>query len=155
HLRPGLFHANAGCERHIRPKTETKIVVLGAGSGKWRPFELHHHLSGCGFQAFAGANQEWNARPSPGIDLEAHCSIGLDLGFRRSTRLAAIAAKLSSHKMGRLDGRNHAENLDLLIANGLWINRGRRLHGKEGDDLQQVILDYIADRARLLVEFSP
>ena len=44
------------------------------------------------------------------------------------------------------------QHLDLLVADGVGREVDRRLHGRERDELEQVVLDDVADRARLLVE---
>ena len=48
----------------------------------------------------------------------------------------------------RLDGM---QNLSLLVANRIRIERDRRLHGGKGDQLQNVVRDHIAQRASLVV----
>ena len=52
----------------------------------------------------------------------------------------------------RLDRQHAAEDLVLLLADGLRLQRGRRLHGHERQDLEQVRHHHVAIGAGLLVE---
>ena len=54
----------------------------------------------------------------------------------------------------RIERLDRAEHLHLLVANRLGVGADRRLHREEADDLQQVVLHDVADRARLLVELA-
>ena len=46
------------------------------------------------------------------------------------------------------------QHLDLLVAERVGLERGRRLHRDEADELQEMVLENVADRAGLLVEGS-
>ena len=47
-----------------------------------------------------------------------------------------------------------AQHLGLLVANRLGVRRRRRLHRQVADDLQQVVLDDVANDAGLVVELA-
>ena len=49
-------------------------------------------------------------------------------------------------------GRDRAQHLDLLVAQRVRLERGRRLHADEADELEEVVLQDVARRAGLLVE---
>ena len=50
------------------------------------------------------------------------------------------------------DRRDRAQDLDLLVAQRVGLERRRRLHRDEADQLEQVVLDHVARRPGLLVE---
>ena len=52
-------------------------------------------------------------------------------------------------------GRDRAQDLDLLVAERVGLERGRRLHPDEADQLEEVVLQDVARRAGLLVERAP
>ena len=52
--------------------------------------------------------------------------------------------------MGR-DGPHRAQHLHLLVAHGVGVERRRRLHGDEREQLDEVRRDHVAQRAGLLV----
>ena len=56
--------------------------------------------------------------------------------------------------MVRIERRNRAQDLGLLVADGLGVGAGWWLHGQEPNDLQQVILDHVPHDAGLFVELS-
>ena len=64
----------------------------------------------------------------------------------------AVAAELTAHEALGIERLDAPEDLHLLVADRLAIGRDRRLHGEEPHDLEHVVLDHVADRARLLVE---
>ncbi len=66
--------------------------------------------------------------------------------------LGAIADVLPAHDVARVDRQHAAEDLVLLLADRLRLERGRRLHRHEGEDLEQVRHDHVAIGAGLLVE---
>ena len=73
----------------------------------------------------------------------------------RHAGLVAVAAELAAdHVLLGLIGPNRAQHLGLLVADGLGVRRRRRLHRQVADDLQQVVLDDVADDAGLVVELA-
>jgi hypothetical protein len=51
--------------------------------------------------------------------------------------------------------RNRSEYLDLLIADSVAMHASGGLHGQKSYDLEHVVLDHVADRPSVIVEFSP
>src|SRR5256885_13324197 len=86
-------------------------------------------------------------------------------GIGRDNRFVSIAGYgdafdeaacvLAAHGVHRQvvarDPAERAHPLDLLVAYGLVIERRRRLHRDEGQELKQVVLDDVAHRAGMLV----
>ena len=54
-----------------------------------------------------------------------------------------------------VERRNHAEYLDLLIADSVAMHASGGLHGQKSYDLEHVVLDHVADRPSVIVEFPP
>ena len=90
--------------------------------------------------------------PTPGIDFQLERRKGLRLGIRRHARLVAITAELAAHEVLRLERRDGLEHFHLFIANGFAIGADGRLHRQVGQDLEQMILHHVADRAGLIVK---
>src|SRR5919198_300331 len=70
----------------------------------------------------------------------------------RAPRLVAIAPELAADDVGFPQRRHGPHHGRLAVANGLGVAPGRRLHGKQGHDLEHVVLHHITDRAGRLVE---
>src|SRR5450755_2282187 len=66
-----------------------------------------------------------------------------------------VIPKLAADEVPRLQGRDGLERFDLLVADRLGVKPGWRLHRENRKDLEQVILDYVADGAGLLKERAP
>src|SRR3546814_10435519 len=81
--------------------------------------------------------------------------VGPHVGARGDAFLVGVAAVLAAHHGGRLDRADLAEQLAALVAQGRLVGTGRRLHGQQRDDLQQVALHDVAQRADRLVEPAP
>src|SRR3546814_6467397 len=81
--------------------------------------------------------------------------VGPHVGARGDAFLVGVAAVLAAHHGGRLDRADLAEQLAALVAQGRLVGTGRRLHGQQGDDLQQVVLHDVSQRADRLVDPAP
>jgi len=117
------------------------------------------------WEPLPGADVERDAFPPPVIDPELQRDIRLSPRIGRHARLLAVARHghafdetsrvLASDAVRRevlaRDAAQRAEHLHLLVPNGLVVERGRRLHGNEGEELKEVVLDDVAHRARVLV----
>ena len=64
----------------------------------------------------------------------------------------AIADVLAADDVGRVERSRRAQELHLLVAECLRVRRSRRLHRHERDELEQVVLDDVAQRTDLFVE---
>ena len=64
----------------------------------------------------------------------------------------AVAGVLAAHHVARLDRQHAAEDLVLLLADRRRLERRRRLHRHEGEDLEQMRHHHVAEGAGLLVE---
>ena len=55
--------------------------------------------------------------------------------------------RVGEHLLG-LHGPDRPQHLDLLVADGVGLEPGGGLHGREGHQLQQVVLEHVAQDAR-------
>ena len=111
------------------------------------------HLGRVDRQALAGADEERHVGPAPGVDVQLDRREGLDRRVARDARLVAVAAELPAHDVLGVERRDRLEHARLLVADRLDVAaRPGAIHRQDGGDLQQVVLDDVADRAGLLVE---
>ena len=103
-------------------------------------------------QPLAGAQEEWNACPSPVVDLTLQGDERLRLGFRHHARLVAVPEVLPTHDLGRLDGPHRAEHLVLLLADRAGLQRSWRFHRHEREHLEQVRHHHVSVRAGRFIE---
>src|SRR5450631_1169832 len=155
HLLARLLDPRAERDDHLGAQAETEVVgLLGTEPPERRTLERDHDLRRRDRHALAGADEERDTVPAPGVDVQAdgreglHCRVGCD------AVLVEIADELPAHEIPRVERPNGAKDLDLLVANRFGVGPDRRLHRQKADHLQQVVLDDVADGARLLVEPS-
>ena len=84
--------------------------------------------------------------------MQTHGRVRLDVRVRRDALLAPIAGVLAEHEIVGRKSPDRLEHLRLLVEHRIRRMPNRGLHREMGDDLQQVVLDDIANRADLLVE---
>jgi hypothetical protein len=121
-------------------------------------FELNRDLGGLRRQDLTRAQIERNPLPAPIVDEQAQRTEGGGLGSRVDAVLAAIALVLPAQRMpvglvlgNRADGLQH---LLPFIAQRLGIERGRGLHRHHRQELQQVVLEDVAQDADRVVEMA-
>ena len=115
-------------------------------------------------QALSRAHVERHVCPAPVVDVELGGDVRLGHRVAGDALLLSIAAHLDALdepapvlaaddalRPGRVQ---RAQHLHLLVPDGVGGEVDRRLHRRQGDELEQVVLEDVADRARLLVEGS-
>ena len=95
---------------------------------------------------------ERHAGPAPVVDHALERDERFGIRFAIDAVFAAVAGVLAAHDVLRIDRHHAAEDLVLFLADRAWLERRRRLHRHEGDDLEQMRHDHVAKRAGLLVE---
>ena len=81
--------------------------------------------------------------------------IGLRVGVGRDPLFVAIAGVLAANDLTRVDRQHRVEDLLPLGHQRLRVERVRRLHRDEAEDLEEVGDDHVPEGARLLVEAGP
>ncbi len=66
--------------------------------------------------------------------------------------LVAIADILAAHQIAGVERAHRLKNLGFLVVHEAIVAAGGRLHGEQRDDLEQVVLDYVAQAAGALVK---
>ena len=113
---------------------------------------------------FTGAQIERHASPAPvgHFGLHGHEGFGLALGVgalffqvaRHGLAIAGTGNVLATHHVAaqRFAGKRlqRLEHFYLLVTDGIGIQVGRRVHGNQAEQLQQVILHHIAQLARII-----
>mmetsp|Transcript_8867 Transcript_8867/g.21925 ORF Transcript_8867/g.21925 Transcript_8867/m.21925 type:complete len:358 (-) Transcript_8867:2504-3577(-) len=139
---------------HVGPKL---VLVDVAG----HVAELHADLRAARVQRLAGLEEEGHAVPARVVDVQRarrvrgrQRALGHRLVVQVAGQLGAVllgaAAVLPQHRVLHLNHLHGAQHLDLLVADVLRVQRHGRLHGKQRHNLQQVVLDDVADDAVLV-----
>ncbi len=128
--------------------------------------EVDGDLGGALGHPLAGADVERHAVPAPGADVEAHrreggraralgdvlfLLVALHVGAGHAARGVLAEHHVVQHLLGRGEGLDGAQHLDLLVAHRIGIERHRRFHRGEADELEDVVLQHVAEDARLFV----
>ena len=143
-----------GRVQRVLPGMQAAFIDVGLE----RTAFLHAH-------ALAGAQVERHARPAPVVDLGAQRDEGFRVAVAFGTGLLVVARHgdatraaggvLATHRVrgdsSRGDRTQTAHDLGLLIAHLVRLEQVRRLHGHQRDQLQQVVLHDVAQRASIVV----
>jgi len=62
---------------------------------------------------------------------------------------------VAGHLLGGIERLHPAQHLDLLVADRVRVERDRRLHSGQADELEHVVLDHVAQDAGFLVVAAP
>ena len=84
--------------------------------------------------------------------MQAHGRVRLDIGVRSHPALLAVPRVLTANEAGTRHGTNGLQHPILLVAQPVDAAANRRIHGQVGNDLQQMVLDHVANRAHLFIE---
>ena len=84
--------------------------------------------------------------------MQAQGAEGLDVGVGGDVLFLAVAVVLAAHDIVARQRPHRLEDAGLLAVHGGEAPVGGRLHRQQGDDLEQVVLDHVAQRAGALVE---
>ena len=120
-------------------------------------------------EALAGAQIKRHIAPAPVVDIQLEGRIGFrgalfgDALFVKVARHIVVAdpapAILGAEGVGmdgvlgyRADG---FEYFYLFVTDGFSVQVRRRFHGHQGEELEQMALDHIAQGPRSVVEFTP
>ncbi len=148
-------------QRHLRLVGQVEGQVVGALGADVGPLGEHRQRRllerdrddpGPLGELLAGAQVERHACPAPVVDLDPQRHEGLGVGVVGDLLLAAVAGVLAAHDVVGLDRLHRPEDLELLVADRVRGERGRRLHRGERQHLHQVGDDHVAVSAGGLVE---
>src|SRR6185295_78975 len=153
HLLARPLGAGPDRDPHAGAQLEVDVVRLPRREpAERRPPERDLHLGRGGGETLPGADEERHAVPPPGVDVQTDRGEGLDLRIGRDALLLPVSAELPAHDVLGGERPHRPEDLHLLVADRLVIRRRRSLHREQPHHLQHVVLDHVADGARLLVE---
>src|SRR5207302_5756772 len=103
-------------------------------------------------QALSGPDVEGHALPAPGIDLEPQGDKRLYRRVGRHALLRPVTTTLSAYDVIGGERWDRLEDLHLLVADRFAVRPDRRLHRQVAQDLEEMVLDHVADGARLVIE---
>ena len=84
------------------------------------------------------------------LSLAEFLEIALDRAAGRGSG-AILAAHRVLWRFVAVDRLQRPQHLQLFVAHGIRVHRGRRLHGDEAEELQNVVLHHVAQCAGLVV----
>ena len=127
--------------------------------------ELDADFAGAQGKRFAGAQIKRDAGPAPIINPELQRDVRFDVGIGFYLFFLPIAGtELAIHDagevlaaddlFGNVGGRERTDRFEefyFFIANRFGVERDRRFHRDKGEDLEQMVLDHVADGASFLV----
>ena len=144
---------------------EEAVALDGAGegleAGEGGAAEVNGDLGGAEGEALAGAEEEGDAVPAPVLEAEAEGDEGLGAGVGGDALLVVVAGEflaadnprgvLAEDDVAAADGGDGAEDLGHLVADHGGLEGGGDLHGGEGEELGEVVLDHVAEGAAAVV----
>ena len=132
-----------------------RVVVREAEPQLRRSFEHEPDLGLGRRQVLSRADEERNARPAPVVDVEAQGGVGLGRRVRGDAVGVEVALVLPADVVGGVGGSDGAEDRELRVLERLGVTPGGGLHGRDGDDLHDVVDDDVTQRADGVVEVAP
>ena len=143
-----------------------RLVRRVLEDGERQVGELDHDFGLARRHALAGAQKNRHVGPAPVVDvgLERHKGFGGaafgNVGFLqvacRGVAVGGAGAVLAAHGVAGHVGHGHgpqrAQHLELFVAHGVRVERHRRLHGHDAQQLQQVVLHHVAHGAGAVVK---
>src|SRR6266851_4959649 len=159
-------HARAGAlaierQRHFRSVRQIECQVIrslraDAGAGRehalWRLSKRDRNDSLPLGKPLARAQVERYAGPAPVVDEASERNEGFRIRIAGYPLFRSVSRVLSADDIGRLDRQHATKDLVLLLADRVGLQGGRRLHGHEAQNLEQVSHHYVSIGAGLLVE---
>jgi len=141
------------------------VLVVGKIEDIRQRLELDDDFGTAAGEALTGADIERGAGPAEIVDTELHRHEGLRRRIFRHIWLfavggdffaidgaAAVLAKDDIIAQGVVcEGGNRLDDLELFLADGLGGQGNRRLHGHHRQDLQDMVLDHVPDRAGMFI----
>ena len=106
-------------------------------------------------QVLARADEERDARPAPVVDVEAEGGVGLGRRVRGDAVGVEVAVVLPADVVGGVGGADGAEDGELRVLERRGVTAGGGFHGRDGDDLHEVVDDDVTQRADGVVEVAP
>ena len=125
---------------------------LGGEHALGRLVERDRHDAGALGHLLAGSQVEGNAGPAPVVDLALERHEGLGVGVIGDALVVLVSLVLAANDIVDVDREHRTEDLVLLLVDGPGFERRRRFHRDEGEDLEEVRHDHVAEGARRLVE---
>ena len=120
-----------------------------------RAAELDQDFGAFVGQGFAGAEVEGYALPAPVVDVKTEGGVGGGAGIGGYAGLVKVAVILALDGVGGgVLGGNAADgfqDFEFFVAEGVGFKGGGGFHRDDGEDLEQVALEHIAQHAGLVV----
>src|SRR4029077_16158505 len=114
--------------------------------------QAYDDLSTRDWQGLPRPDVERDALPAPGIHVQLQSGEGFDFGIRGHAVFVSVTTKLTANKIVCLQRPNSLQDLNLFVTYRFTIGSHRWFHREVRQDLEQVILNHVANRAGLVVE---
>src|SRR5262245_56193411 len=117
--------------------------------------EPHGDLLPIAAERLAGAQAEPGSRPAPAVELELDLGEGLRAVPGRDAVFVVVAAVPGATgpraDVAGLERAHRAKDVDLAVAQIPFTEADRRLHRDEAEELQEVVLHHVLERADVVV----
>src|SRR6478672_628950 len=152
-----IHHRQTKGSPDVRTDAESKIVA--GTTTRWKDdrwlAQANDDLSTRNWQRFPGADVERDALPAPGINVQLQRGECFNLRIGGHAVFVLVTTKLTANKILCLQRPNSLQNLNFFVAYRFTIGSDRWFHRQVRQDLEQVVLNHVANRAGLVVECPP
>ncbi len=129
-----------------------RLDVVAAEEFQRRLAQFDHDLGGGDGQRLAAAEVEGDIGPAPVVDEHPGREVGLRGGAGLDALDVPVAVVLAAYGHGGVHGAGRVQGPPLLQPLRLGVGGARRFHHEEGEDLEHVVLDHVAQTAHRVVE---
>src|SRR5262249_28268882 len=149
HLLSWIHYGQAKSSRDVG--TDSESPIIGGTTARWKydgwfP-QAYDDLGTCHRQRLSSSDVERDTLPAPGIHVQLQSDERFGFGIRRHAVFVSVAAKLAANDILRFQRANGLQDLNLFVADRFTIGSHRWFHRQVHQNLEQMILNYIADRA--------
>src|SRR5262249_18282616 len=139
--------------------TDPESKIIGCTTARWKDYgwlaQPNNDLRACYRQQLSSPEVEGDTLPAPGINIQSQSDEGFDFRIWRHTLFVLVSMKLAANNILWLQCANGLQDLNFFVADRFTIGSHWRFHRQVRQDLEQVILNDVADRASLIVECPP
>jgi hypothetical protein len=158
---PRLFGQRGQLQPQARVRVDPQHDLVGVRPGgqgeEGQPggaAQQQPHLGDLARQRLAGPQEDGDVGPATVVDLQPHRHVRLGGRSGGHAGDVVVPLVLPADTVRRVGLRHGPEHLGLLVLRVVGAGADRRVHGDQWQDLQQVVLDHVPQRADRVVELT-